>query len=547
MATVTDIRARQRESMRRLRAERGEGRNAAGEFKQLCQVCGAVYSTDNKSVRVCGLGECANDQIKGEPWTLKHFEAWAKRRVVLDNNKPWLFEDFHRWFFTDVFKGFREVWQLIGEGNTKTTSLAGLALYHIAFVDEGRVPVAAASRDQAFEMYLQAQGMVERSPELQPVFVCHEGLRQIKCASRRSRMQIYASDDRTGDGAIFTLALLDELHRHRDLRLYRTWAGKAEKRGGQVAGISTAGEPGSEFELAREAMRQGGVKVTRKPGYIRAESEDSVLHEFALPEGGSIEDMEQVKLANPFSRITPESLRRKRNLPTMTVSHWSRMTCNRATRGSNAAIMESEWAAQETPERIPQGEPVWVGLDVAWRLDTTAAVPFWPKSQEFRLFGVPTVLVPPRDGSSLDPNLVEKALHDINNVNPISTLVMDTSRAEQLAAWAEAEFGCVVVDRAQTNSLAALDYSRWMEALRNRHLWHPGDPTFTKHVLNAIARQLPSEKTRFDRPVQNRAKSDGEQERRVIDALTAGSMAHSVWVAEWEEEPQEEMPHFAWA
>jgi hypothetical protein len=43
-----------------------------------------------------------------------------------------------------------------------------------------------------------------------------EGYRRIKCLRSGGRIQVFAADDRTGDG-VFTLALLDELHRHRDL------------------------------------------------------------------------------------------------------------------------------------------------------------------------------------------------------------------------------------------------------------------------------------------------------------------------------------------
>jgi hypothetical protein len=46
-----------------------------------------------------------------------------------------------------------------------------------------------------------------------------------------------------------------------------------------------------------------------------------------------------------------------------------------------------------------------------------------------------------------------------------------------------------------------------------------------KHVMNAIARSLPSDKRRFDRPSQGRAKR--KQETRVIDALMAASWVNS--------------------
>ncbi|HLF06398.1 MAG TPA: hypothetical protein VI893_04390, partial [Thermoplasmata archaeon] len=50
---------------------------------------------------------------------------------------------------------------------------------------------------------------------------------------------------------------------------------------------------------------------------------------------------------------------------------------------------------------------------------------------------------------------------------------------------------------------------------------------FRRHVLNAIARRLPGEEMRFDRPSQSRNVRSGRQERRVIDALTAAAMVHN--------------------
>jgi hypothetical protein len=103
---------------------------------------------------------------------------------------------------------------------------------------------------------------------------------------------------------------------------------------------------------------------------------------------------------------------------------------------------------------------------------------------------------------------------------------MDTSRAEQLASWIESDIGATVVDRSQTNKLAAEDYERFMDALRNGWLHHTGDAGLTQHALNAIARILPFGDSRFDRPSQVRMSS--EQERHVIDALIAAAMVHAL-------------------
>jgi hypothetical protein len=219
----------------------------------------------------------------------------------------------------------------------------------------------------------------------------------------------------------------------------------------------------------------------------------------------------------------------------MTMEHWARLTCNVPTRPESAAVQEAEWAAALHQGQIPEGEPVGLGVDVAWKWDTTALVPLWWRDPGFRLLGPASILVPPRDGSSLDPSRVEDAALTIHARNPVHTVVMDTSKAEQLAAWFEAELGATVIDRAQSNTLACLDFERFTEALRQGWLWHTGDPGLREHVLNAVARRLPGGDMRFDRPSQTRRSS--KQDRRVIDALTAASMVHGVLSADTEEEP----------
>jgi phage terminase large subunit-like protein len=416
-----------------------------------------------------------------------------------------------------------ECWLIVPEENAKTTLLAGLGLYHIQHRESARVPVAASARDQAEILYGQAAGFVQRSELVG--FKCLEGYRRIRYDATNSRIQVFAADDRTGDGAIPTLALVDELHRHRDLRLYRTWRGKLGKRGGQIAAISTRGEPGSEFELTLERIRQQAPDVTRKATFVRAASPQLVLHEWAVPEDGDVEDLKLVKKANPLKAITVPYLREKLASSTMTLPHWRRFVCNLPTRSDSAAITEAEWYAAKTDDGIPEGEPIWLGLDVAWKWDTTAAVPFWFRDEYYRLFGPAKVLVPPRDGSSLDPDKVERELLQIHQRNPIHTVVMDTSRAEQLGRWIETDIGATVVDRPQTNVAAIEDYNHFMEALRKGWLRHSGDSALTQHALNAIARILPFGDARFDRPHQSRLGQ--EQERRVVDALTAAAMVHA--------------------
>jgi len=478
---------------------------------------------------------------RSTPFSVPHFVAWAKG-LVLDTDEPIVLEPFQLAFIADVFSGVPEAWLVVPEGNGKTTILALLALYHCEFRPHAVVAVAAASREQAQIMYSQAEGFVLRSERLHerllspvqvakgkaktlvPRYLCLEGYRRI-IHHEGGRIQVFAADDRTGDGIIPTMGIIDEPHRQRDLSLYRTWAGKLQKRGGQLIAISTAGEPGSDFEKTRERIRQQSPDIVRDGSFLRAAGSRVILHEWAVPEGADVEDLAVVKSANPFSGITPETLASKFASPTMTLEHWQRFVCNLPTRGSNAAIQEAEWAAAEAVDRIPPGEHVWLGLDVAWQWDTTAMVPLW-EGPEYRLLGPATVLTPPRDGTMLSVDEVKRALVVIHQRNPIHAVVMDVSYARDIAQWIDDEMKVNVIERGNSNVAAAEDYERFMEGLRNGTLKHSGDQALKTHALNAIVRILPLGDPRFDRPAETRNTS--MQDRRVIDALTAAAMVNAL-------------------
>lgn len=512
--------------------------------------------------------ECPGCAAGLDPFTVDHFRAWTSE-IVLDDDTLWVLDDFQAHFVGDLFDASPKTvgWLIVPEGNGKTTLVGGLALYYCEHVSNASIPVAASSRDQGNLVYRQAEGLVLRTERLYevveseilrrkgkrkldtPRFDCLEGYRRINHVDG-GRIQIFAADDNTGDGVIpVGLFIVDELHRHKNLNLYRTWRGKLDKQGAKGVVISTAGEPTSEFEETREKIRQAeGVEVEREPGFVRVKTRTILLHEYAVPEDGDTEDFGLVKRANPFSRITPETLAEKFHSEDMTTTHWRRFVCNIATRGVNAAITEGEWGRARTDEEIPEGERVWLGYDGAWKWDTLALVPLWVPRRELRLFGPVAIIEPPRDGTMTHPDVVKARAWEIHERNPIHTVVMDMTKSAEIAAWFVDELGAEVVDRAQGNAFQALDYERFTEALRHEWLKHPGDPGLTRHALNAVAQSLPNGKTRFARPSTSRAGSIDLQRRRWIDALVAAAMVHTTAAAEFdlEEEPPKE-PLVAWA
>lgn len=432
-------------------------------------------------------------------------------------------EDWQLAIAEDIFDGSREVWVIVPEGNGKTTFLAQLALYGADYTDSPWIPIGASSGDQATIMYTQAEGFVNRTPGLSTRFRCFGGYKLIRSLRNGGRgIKVYAAAPKTGDGVIpAPYVIVDELHRHNDLGLYDLWKGKLRKRHAQILAISTAGEPGSPFENMREEIRRKAKRRRREPGYLHATGNGIVLHEYMVASDEECSDLEKVKQANPLTSLSIDELREEFESPTLDIVNWKRLKCNRPTRSVKVAVSDQEWDEAETNQEIPSGAPIDVGLDVGWKWDTTALVPLWV-NESLRLLGAATILVPPRDGSTLHPDEIKDAFLTLNSDFSIQTVVMDTSKAEDIGSWVEDELNVRVVDRGQTNVPAVQDYAAFMEGLRNGTLKHTGHLGLREHVLNAIARRLPGGDYRFDRPSTSRWAP--EQDRRVIDALTAAAM-----------------------
>jgi phage terminase large subunit-like protein len=191
-------------------------------------------------------------------------------------------------------------------------------------------------------------------------------------------IEVFAAEKKTGDGVIpYPFAIVDELHRHDDLGLYSLWKGKLRKRGAQILTISTAGEPETPFENARDEIRRRATRRDRVGSHLRAEGPGLVLHEWMVESDEACSDMAAVKAANPLQTITEAGLAEDFASPTMDLGAWKRLKCNRPTRSVQSAITDKEWDDAETTDEIPAGAEIDVGLDVAFKWDTTALVPLY--------------------------------------------------------------------------------------------------------------------------------------------------------------------------
>lgn len=310
---------------------------------------------------------------------IEHFEAFC-RTLTLENKRRMELEPFQKLILADYFAGARETLVIIPKKNGKTTLLAALFVYHLAYVDEARAYLVASSVKQAGICYAMASGFVNRSAALQRRILVRGGTKELRSKRDDGFMVVLAADSDTADGVGPTLAGVDELHRAKSTALYDVLRDGLDARDGSMLAITTAGddEDGALGVMRANFLAMSGKRINGRYTRCRSRNGTEVMHEWSLRPTDELEDLALVKQVNPLRSMTKAKLRRRRDSPTMTSTSWARFACNVWTQGEDAAIATIDWARRgRSGLRLPAGSgPRKVlGIDLGWTKDTTALVP----------------------------------------------------------------------------------------------------------------------------------------------------------------------------
>lgn len=453
------------------------------------------------------------------PAQLEFFEGFC-RRLSLEDGSPFVLYPEQRVMLADYFGGAQETLILIPKKNGKTTLLAALGLFHLTVTDDAACFIGASSRDQAAILYQQARGFVSRSKWLQKHVVVRGGSYEIRSSRDLGSLRVLAADANTADGVIPTLALVDELHRHKNSDLYAVFRDGLGPRHGQMITISTAGDDeNSPLGQLRQAahklpdqVQDGAYRYARKEGFA--------LHEWAIQPQDDRDDLDLVLQANPAPWQTIDSLRARKESPSTRSWEWARYACGLWVFGEESAVSEKEWRECADPDAlIADGTPgVLVGIDLGWKWDTTAMVPVLRDGESFTVHP-PTIVVPPRDGTSTPMEDIWGPIEDMALRWPEVTFVLDPEAGgEQLAQRIDNELPNVrVATHSQKASPMALAAQRLSDAIAEGRLRHPDDEDMNAQVLAAAARPV-GEGFRFTKH---------KKRPKAIDSIIALAMAVS--------------------
>jgi phage terminase large subunit-like protein len=411
--------------------------------------------------------------------------------LTLEDGRDMRLEPFQDDMLRDHFGGALESLIIIPKKNGKSTLLAALALFHLIVTSDAECVIGAASRDQATILYDQAAGFVRRCPALAARVDVKRGYREIRNRRDSGRIRVLAADVDTADGVIPTLALVDELHRHKSAGLYGIFRDGLGPRTGQMVTISTAGEhevsPLGTMRLAALAL-----PVQERDGaHLRCASDDGayVMHEWALGRDDDRDDMTVVKGANPASWQTLGALKFRHDSPSMLDWQWARFACGIWVSAEEWWVSGEEWTALRTHERLDDGDMIALGFDGARTGDATALVGCRVTDGLLQLLAVWEA---PADGRpwEVPTDAVDAALADAMERYRVIRGYFDPPLwRSEIEGWAR-EFGDTAVRKFDTTKVRMVGaVERFRTDVTARTLKYAVNEVLTRHVLNAQVKE----------------------------------------------------------
>ena len=407
-------------------------------------------------------------------------------------------EPFQREIAVEAFSPRRELLVLLPRGNGKTTLFAALALFELLTTRRPAVYLAAASRDQAQIAFDMARSMALAREQIR---------RRVKATRRELRtddgfVKVLAADAPKVHGLAPSLALVDELHAHRDHDLYlalRTAMLKIPD--SKIVTISTAGI-GGDSPLGRLRARAFAMPdVKRRGPRVDARGPNFALLEWRVPDDADIDDMAVVKQANPASWISEDGLREQREA--VHELAFRRYHADQWTAAEAYWLPPGAWQQCADDFEIEPGERVFLGVDIGGeRAASAIAIVTEDLRVQAEVF----------QGDRAVLEVVDR-VRTLARELDVAELAFDPWRFQQAARELELD-GMPVVEFPQSNARLIPASERLYSAIVEKRLRHRNDPALNEHVARAVAKDTPRG-WRLDKAVA----------RDQIDAVIAVAMA----------------------
>lgn len=461
----------------------------------------------------------------------------------MPDGQPFVLEGHLLLILDEVFTTGRvEVLALLPKGNFKTTLFAALAVFHLLTVANANCYIGAADKIQAGEMYGFASHFAETDERVTGHLKVLRSRREIRSETDQGFIRVLASDDsRTGgkrQGFNPTLALIDELHAHDNPNLYVDMRSGLFKRGGILITITTAGH---DEESVLGTLRKkflaidadggevrSGLKVddagkTRKnkDGRLticRSASGRTVMLEWSCRPDDDLKDMATVKLANPASGVTIDSLEDALEAPGITPAMFARYRANVWVHGFNSWLPQGAWDKLAEPTlSIPEGAKVFAAIDMARYRDCAALVVVQPRDGIAAAVKKAGIWKSGGEEFPISYEAVKDAIRLLDRKYRLLACGFDPKYFDQAAEELRAE-GIPMIKFDQSNERMSAASANLRQAILEGTLRHDGDEELVRHVIAGTTKDVGPNQWRLTKPKKGHP----------IDGVVALAMAHQL-------------------
>lgn len=319
----------------------------------------------------------------------------AGRAIHLEPWQCFLLTTLFGWKSKAGNRRFRSAYVEVGRGNGKSTLLSGIGLFCLCADHEPGAEVYsfATTREQAKIVFGDAQTMARGNRALQEAYGLEVTAHALYVPATNSTFQAKSAEGSTLDGLNTHLAIIDELHAHKKRDVFdvvETSLGK--RRNSLMVSITTAG-----VDRTGICYEQRTLVTKILSGSLQDESYFGII--YTLDPGDDWKSDEALAKANPNWGVSvrPEVIRALQAKAIATPSAENNFKTKHLDVWCNADVgwMDMKaWDAcadESLDESDFDGEPCWLGLDLASTSDMTAKVKIFQKkidgSSHYYLFG----------------------------------------------------------------------------------------------------------------------------------------------------------------
>jgi phage terminase large subunit-like protein len=314
------------------------------------------------------------DDFHGQPFVLQKWQhdiLWEVYGTVND----------------DGYRQYRYAYLEIPKKNAKTTTIAGLAVYHLTCdPPDGQIYCCAADRGQAELIYKAAVGMIDQDPELQKILKVTDSKKEIKNKLTNTRLKVLSAEAYTKHGLNPTVVIFDELHAQPNRNLWdvMTFGAGAARKEPLWWVITTAGDDPDRhsigWEIHEKARKIQDGESVNPAWYVKI---------YGAPEDADIFDEKTWYLANPSLGVTIdinavrlEAIDAKESESAERLFRWLRLNQWISTKQIGwlpVTLWDSTQGKWEVSELI--GKKCYTGLDLSSTTDITAQAHLFPPQE----------------------------------------------------------------------------------------------------------------------------------------------------------------------